>query len=151
MSFIQATAVAIDGKGILMTGPSGSGKSDLALRLIQERGASLIGDDGVMITKKDKTIWLSPHRQTEGRLEVRGLGIITVPTLSTAPLVAHIECTVDTIERLPERSDLQKMWQGVSVFSVQINPFHVSSVHKVCVALDVAKNPQRLISDEQGY
>ncbi|MEC9182929.1 MAG: aldolase, partial [Pseudomonadota bacterium] len=44
MEIVHATAIAIDGKGVLLRGPSGSGKSDLALRLL-EAGGVLIGDD----------------------------------------------------------------------------------------------------------
>ena len=44
MNTIHATCVAIEGRGVLIVGPSGSGKSDLALRLI-DRGAALVADD----------------------------------------------------------------------------------------------------------
>ncbi|PHR16786.1 MAG: aldolase [Sphingopyxis sp.] len=71
---LHATAVAISGSGILIRGKSGSGKSDLALRLI-DRGATLISDDQVEISRKGEQLLMSPPASLAGKLEVRSLGI----------------------------------------------------------------------------
>ena len=80
--FIQATCVAVDGLGVLLRGPSGSGKSDLALRLI-DGGAKLVADDGVELRRQGERLFarLPPGApdSVRGRIEVRGLGILPVP------------------------------------------------------------------------
>lgn len=77
----QAGCVAIAGQGILIEGPAGSGKSSLALALI-DRGAGLVGDDGVVLTVRTAQLWAAPHPNTQGQLEVRNLGIVRLPFLA---------------------------------------------------------------------
>jgi len=80
----QITAVAIAGRALLIDGAPGSGKSSLALALI-DRGAVLIGDDGVMLETQQGTLLVSPHPNTRGLIEVRNLGILTFPLCPQAP------------------------------------------------------------------
>ncbi len=77
----QAGCVAIGGRGILIEGPAGSGKSSLALALI-DRGAELVSDDGVVLSVRAGQLWASPHPNTQGQLEVRNLGILRTPFLA---------------------------------------------------------------------
>ena len=88
----NVTVVAIAGRAILLEGPPGSGKSSLALALI-DRGATLVGDDGVTIEKRGTQLFAAPHPNTRGMLEVRNVGIVTMPTTS-APLALIL--TLDT-------------------------------------------------------
>ena len=81
---IQASAVAISGRGLLILGKPGAGKSSLTLALI-DRGATLIGDDGVAITRQGDRVIASPPPNIAGMVEIRNVGIITLPTAS-APL-----------------------------------------------------------------
>ena len=81
----QATCVAIDGKALLIEGPPGSGKSSLALALM-DRGAVLVGDDGVMLTAQNDRLVARPHPNTCGLLEVRGLGLLPFATMAEAPV-----------------------------------------------------------------
>ena len=80
----NVTCVAIAGRGVLIEGPPGSGKSTLALALI-DRGAVLVGDDGVALEQRGERLWALPPPHIAGRLEVRGVGIVTVPA-APAPL-----------------------------------------------------------------
>lgn len=80
----QAGCVAIDGRAVLIEGPSASGKSSLALALI-DRGAVLVGDDGVTLEAREGRLWASPPPNIAGKLEIRNLGIVTLPVTS-APL-----------------------------------------------------------------
>lgn len=95
---LHASAVAIGAHAVLLTGPSGSGKSDVALRLI-DRGAKLVGDDAVML---DENQLCGPAR-LKGQIEVRGVGIVDVAYVTgTSPLRLHIELVPrDAVPRLP--------------------------------------------------
>jgi hypothetical protein len=75
----QATCVAVDGRGLLIEGPPGSGKSSLALALI-DRGATLVGDDGVTLDARDGVLWAAPPPNTAGLIEVRNVGLARFAT-----------------------------------------------------------------------
>jgi len=85
----QATCVAIDGRAVLIEGHPGTGKSSLALALI-DRGAVLVGDDGVTLDRADTRLLASPVPETVGLLEVRGLGLIPMPVARGVPVALVI-------------------------------------------------------------
>ena len=70
-----AGCVLVDGRAVLIEGVPGSGKSSLALALI-DRGAKLVGDDGVSLSLRDDRLWASPPPVTHGMLEIRNVGIV---------------------------------------------------------------------------
>ena len=80
----NVTCVAIDGRAVLIEGAPGSGKSSLALALI-DRGAVLIGDDGVTLEDRDGRLWAAPPPNIAGLIEIRNLGLVPLPSCS-APL-----------------------------------------------------------------
>jgi len=75
---IHATCVAIGARGVLLTGKSGCGKSDLALRLI-ESGARLVADDRTLLFLARGTLHARAPDSIKGLLEIRGVGIVTMP------------------------------------------------------------------------
>ena len=77
----NVTCVSLEGRGLMIEGPPGSGKSTLALMLI-DRGASLVGDDGVGLEKRDGAIWAHPAPNIRGLIEIRGAGIVQMPVVS---------------------------------------------------------------------
>jgi len=89
---LQATCVAVGGRGVLIEGAPGTGKSSLALALI-DRGAVLVGDDGVLVETGVGRVVASPHPNIAGKLEVRGVGIIDLPVAAAVPiaLVIHLD------------------------------------------------------------
>ena len=95
----HASAVAFDGRGVLMTGSSGSGKSSLAIDLIAIGGV-LVADDQVVIEAREEGIWLTAPEALSGKIEARGMGILQVPS---APAWAALVIDMDKIEteRLP--------------------------------------------------
>lgn len=104
---VQAGCVAIAGRGVLIVGPSGSGKSSLALALI-DRGATLVGDDGVVLSVRDGQLWAAPHPITAGLLEVRNLGILGLPFVPAIRICLKLQLDRDAprhIER-PDRESL---------------------------------------------
>ena len=103
MSLHHASCVEIDGKGIVIFGPSGSGKSDLALRLI-DAGGKLVSDDCVEITNEGDVLYAFPSPNIEGMIEVRGVGIIKLSYLKISTLSLALTLVSDEkIERLPEQ------------------------------------------------
>ncbi|HMC92439.1 MAG TPA: aldolase [Allosphingosinicella sp.] len=94
---VRGTSVAIDGRGVLLRGTSGSGKSDLALRLI-DRGAVLISDDYTEVRVRDGRLLARASATIAGKIELRGLGIVTLPAAVDVPL-----CLLVDLDRVPER------------------------------------------------
>jgi len=90
----QATCVAIAGRGVLIEGAPGSGKSSLALALL-DRGAQLVGDDSVLLMPDGAgRLVAMPHPNTGGLLEVRNLGLVPFPACDAAPV-----CLLLTLDR----------------------------------------------------
>lgn len=81
----QASCVAIGERAVMIVGAPGTGKSSLALALI-DRGAVLIGDDSLVLDARDGRLMASPHPNTRGLIEVRNLGLIEMPVRSEAPV-----------------------------------------------------------------
>lgn len=81
----QATCVAIGNRAILIEGPPGCGKSSLALALI-DRGAVLVGDDGVDLIRASGTLLASPAPATQGLIEIRNLGLVRLPFAQAVPV-----------------------------------------------------------------
>jgi len=79
----NVTAVAVGCRAILVEGPPGSGKSSLALALI-DRGATLVGDDAVTLAPREGRLWAAPPPNVAGKLEIRNLGLIDLPTAEAA-------------------------------------------------------------------
>ncbi len=68
----------VDGVAVLIEGEPGAGKSSLALALI-DRGARLVGDDGVSLAMRDGSLWASPPPNTRGLIEIRNVGLVEMP------------------------------------------------------------------------
>ena len=81
----QATCVALHGRGLLIEGPPGSGKSSLALALI-DRGAVLVGDDGLLLESVGQHLIARPHPNTQGLIEVRNIGLLNMTASTGAPV-----------------------------------------------------------------
>jgi hypothetical protein len=75
---IHASCVAIGAQGVLLLGRSGSGKSDLALRLIED-GARLVADDRTILFISKGVLHARSPDSIKGLLEIRGVGIVTFP------------------------------------------------------------------------
>ena len=134
---VHATAVAIGGAGVLLTGRPGSGKSDLALRLV-DGGASLIADDQVMLQRQgDRLIAGFPvaaPAELRGRLEVRGLGLVAVAPSGAVPLALVVALRPGPpAERLPVPESAEYL--GVAVPVLGLDPFIASAAAQVRLAV----------------
>lgn len=100
---LHATCVAVDGRGLLILGPSGSGKSLLALRLIG-LGARLIADDRVAVSVgAEGLVARCPSTAILGLVEARGVGILRAETVEAALIALVVDLGADEHERLPPR------------------------------------------------
>ncbi|HUE78145.1 MAG TPA: aldolase [Sphingomicrobium sp.] len=130
---VHASTVAIDGRAVLIGGPSGSGKSDLALRLL-DRGFTLVSDDQTIVRREDDRLIASPPPNIAGKLEVRGLGIVEVEHVSDVPVALLIELTSD-LQRMPDDSR-ERPILGVALPLVNIDAMTASAPSKVALALE---------------
>ena len=130
---LHASTVAKDGRAVLISGPSGSGKSDLTLRLL-DRGFTLVSDDRTIVRKEGERLLASAPPTIAGKLEVRGIGIVEVERLDNVPVVLLIELTSD-IQRLPDDSH-ERPVLGVKLPLINIDAMPASAPSKVALALD---------------
>jgi serine kinase of HPr protein (carbohydrate metabolism regulator) len=130
---VHATTVALDGRAVLITGPSGSGKSDLALRLL-DRGFTLVSDDQTIVRREGDRIVASPPTTIAGKLEVRGIGIVDMDTTADVPVALIIELTSD-IQRIPD-DGRERAILGVKLPIINIDAMAASAPSKAALALE---------------
>ena len=119
---IHATAVLVGPKAVLIRGSSGSGKSRLALRLLQSLPfARLIGDDRVYLEPQNGRLLVQPAKELAGLLEVRGFGIQRQPFEPIATVGLVIDLVAET-ERMPEPPSAQTEVAGVSLPRLGLSP-----------------------------
>ena len=131
---LHASAVAAEGRAVLITGPSGSGKSDLALRLL-DRGFTLVSDDQTTVKRDGDRLLASPPPTIAGKLEIRGIGIVEMDNLTDMPVALIVELTMYQIQRMPDDSR-ERPILGVSLPIVTIDAMTASAPSKVALALD---------------
>lgn len=127
---VHGSAVAIGGRGVLLMGESGAGKSSLALRLI-DRGAVLIADDQVELAARDGRLQATALATIFGKIEVRGVGIVDCDA-TAAPIALAVDLDALPL-RLPEPATIEI--EGVTVPVVALAPFDADAPIKVELAL----------------
>ncbi len=130
---IHATSVMIDGRAMLLSGPSGSGKSDLALRLI-DRGALLISDDYTLLENRDGILFAFAPPRIAGRIEIRGIGIIDVGIAGAVP-VSLMLALDEAPDRLPDDVIGTIALQNVDIPALPFAAFEISAAIKAEAAL----------------
>lgn len=133
MPLCHGTCVDWGGRGVLLLGPSGSGKSDLALRLI-DAGAVLVADDQTELSEDG--VASAPER-LRGLLEVRGVGILRFPYVEKTKIALTVRLApANKVERLPDTIENGEM---------TLFPFENSAVLKIKSALQVVSGEKSLI------
>jgi serine kinase of HPr protein (carbohydrate metabolism regulator) len=130
---VHGTAIALGSEGILLRGPSGAGKSDLALRLI-DQGARLVADDQTELRRDGDDIMMSAPATIAGQIEVRGLGIVALPSVASAPLRLVVDLMPpEEIERMPLPRECRYLDCALPL--IALAPFEASAPAKLRLAL----------------
>ena len=125
----HGTSLIFQEKGIFLRGKPGSGKSDLALRLIHQ-GAILVADDQTDLCRRGNQVMMSPPKALEGKLEVRGIGIVKMDFSQEHPLDMLLDLTPwRDIERLPGNGT--ETLEGIQLPRYRIDPFELSVIEKI--------------------
>jgi serine kinase of HPr protein (carbohydrate metabolism regulator) len=139
MTLVHGTCIALADSGVLLRGPPGSGKSDLALRLF-DLGARLLADDQVCLSKRAGELWASAPPALAGLLEVRGIGLVRVEPAGETRLRLVVDLLpAERIERLPEQASCRI--DDVELRQCALAAFEASAPQKVRLlvhALDAA-------------
>lgn len=130
---VHASTVATDGRAVLITGPSGSGKSDLTLRLL-DRGFTLVSDDQTLVRKVGNRLIATAPQTISGKLEIRGIGIVEMETAKDVPVALIVDLT-NEIQRLPD-DNRERPILGVKLPLITVDAMTASAPSKVALGLD---------------
>ena len=132
---IHATLIEICGCGVLIEGNSNSGKSDLALRLIDRLQANLVADDVVVISKKNNQLYGQAPENLKGLLEVRFVGIIEIPYKKEhkIDMIVQLSDDINALERMPKICS--KNILGLEIVQIALYAKENSAPEKVLTAL----------------
>ena len=131
---LNVTCVSIDSKGVLIAGPAGAGKSDLALRLI-DHGAKLVADDQTELQIVKNSLVASAPATIKGLFEVRHVGLMRMPFVPSACVCLYVELALmhDKLERLPEDEPMMLLERPVQ--KIKLPAFAASTPAKIRAAL----------------
>jgi serine kinase of HPr protein (carbohydrate metabolism regulator) len=137
---IYGTCVALGKSAAILMGPSGSGKSDLALRFLlhtpQKLDPMLVSDDQVRVIEREGRIIAAPPETIAGKIEVRGVGIVDMPYLHEADVRLLVELLPpEKIPRLPPSPLPLRMICGLGLPVFSLAPFEASAHSKLCLVL----------------
>jgi HPr kinase/phosphorylase len=136
-TLLHASCVAWGESGVLLRGPSGSGKSDLALRLI-EAGAILVGDDQIALARDGEAVAARPAATLAGLIEARGLGILELPYQASCRLALVVLLKpASLIERLPAPHRVEL--QGVELPAIALDPTTASATARIRFTLEAVR------------
>jgi HPr kinase/phosphorylase len=143
MKIIHSTCVSLNGLGVLIRGASGSGKSDLALQLI-DQGATLVADDYCLIhLSKDQVIATCPSN-IQGAIEMRGYGIIKLPFEPVIRVFLLVDLlNAEAIPRLPEKPFIY--FEGVNLSHLMVDPKTNSAANKIrLIAAEIGQRDYKI-------
>tara|TARA_R100000501_G_scaffold10060_1_gene19785 strand:+ start:67531 stop:67956 length:426 start_codon:yes stop_codon:yes gene_type:complete len=129
----HASCVRLGSAGILLTGPSGSGKSDLALQLI-DRGAMLVADDQVELSVDDDRLFGACIAGFSGMIEVRGIGIVRLDAVAEPVHLTHHFELGEAMERLPAPRSCTFL--GIALPTWRLDPRAPSAALKVALTIE---------------
>jgi HPr kinase/phosphorylase len=141
---LHATTVSLNGTAVMIRGASGTGKSDLALQLLESTGNGLTGqpittvlvaDDQTILSRRGEIIYASCPDTIAGLLEVRGHDVLQVEAAQNLPLVLVVDLRPSAqIERLPQPEDMLTQILGLAIPNIMIDPAKASAASRLRVA-----------------
>ena len=141
---LHATTVALAGRGLMLTGPSGSGKSSLALMLMAH-GALLVADDRTRLrrTGRPARVWADAPPGLPPLIEARGFGLVPAPFCGAVPLAAVVRMDLDEPDRLPPARETTLLGQALPLF------YHPRTAHFAYALLQYLRGgaPARIAGD----
>lgn len=138
---VHGTSIVWKDAALLLCGPSGSGKSDLALRLV-EAGGGLIADDRTNLEIQGGRLIASAPLPIAGLLEIRGIGIVKVASAPPAALELVVDLVPpEAVARMPEKACC--VYLGITLPRIFMAPFEGSAMVKLRYAIDAARNDGR--------
>lgn len=132
---VHASLVLWKNKGILFKGKSGSGKSELALKFIENKNAVLVADDVVALKTRNNTLWGSAPLNISGLLEIRNVGISKYEFAAEAEinLVVNLVLSKENLERLPKNKCENIL--GVEIPAIDLYAEDTTILEKIIVKL----------------
>jgi serine kinase of HPr protein (carbohydrate metabolism regulator) len=138
MTLHHGTCILVAGAGVLLRGPSGSGKSDLAFRLVEAGDAFLVADDQTRLSAVDGALQGAPPARLAGLIEVRAIGILRRPYRTACQIDLVIDLVGrDDVPRLPEPRTIEIM--NVTLAHHQLCAFEASAPAKVVALAKLAR------------
>ncbi len=155
---IHGTCLSVGGSGVLLIGPPGSGKSDLALRLIDAPGygissvlmrAEMVSDDQVIITRQGEILRATAPASIQGKMEIRGLNVVSLPNAVSAPLSLVVKLHPHVkIERLPEAATFEIL--GMKLPLIELDGLSASAPARLRAALGWIKRTLETVAQPTG-
>jgi HPr kinase/phosphorylase len=124
---LHATTVAVDGQGILITGPAGAGKSSLALSLMA-LGARLVADDRTILTAEGEVLVATCPPTLQGMIEARGIGILRADPVAAVVVTVAVDMGQIETNRLPDPRDVTYLGRMVPLVLGQRLPHFPSAL-----------------------
>lgn len=128
-TILHASAVAVDGRSLLLMGRSGAGKSTTALHLIS-LGATLVADDRTHLHRDGDTLHTAPAPNIAGQIEARGVGILALPHVARAKLAMVVDLDATETDRLPSLRHIKLLGLDFPLYRRMEGPhFALSLLH----------------------
>lgn len=143
---VHATCLSLGGAAVLLRGASGTGKSDLALRMIgmpapplfakTETAFELVADDQVLLEASPPALFASPPEAIAGKLEIRGVDIVDVPYVKRAAVRLIVDfAAFEDVPRLPADPPVREDILGISLPRITLDPGQASAPLKIWFAM----------------
>lgn len=141
---VEMTVAGLPPAAVFLRGTSGSGKSDLAFRLIEMTGARLIADDQVALETRHARIYADAVPATRGLLEVRGIGLLRLPVAPATPVALVVDLVRrDDVPRMPEDKKMDIL--GIPVPFLRLHAFDAATPYKIRAAMTVVRKPEMVV------